>query len=97
MVLRSFLAPPPLLKRGALLFLSLLLLVDFTSIALSRFIILFSNYTIFLILYSSGVSTNTSGKDGRLLKASALSFLYILPITVLFLLTAVILTILAVD
>ena len=63
MVLRSFLAPPPLLRRGALLFLLLLLLVDFMSIASSKVVILFSNYIIFLILCSLGVSTNANSKD----------------------------------
>jgi hypothetical protein len=63
MVLRLFLTPQPLLKRGVLLFSSLLLSVDFTSIASSKVIILFSNYIIFLILYSLGVSTNANSKD----------------------------------
>jgi hypothetical protein len=80
-----------------LLFLLLLLLVDFTSIVLSRIIILFFNYTIFLILYSLGVSINANSEDGWLLKVSALLFLYIPPITVLFLLIVIILATLAVD
>ena len=63
MVLRLFLAAPPLPRRGALLFLLLLLSVDSISIALSRVIILFSNYIIFLILCSLGVSTNANSKD----------------------------------
>ena len=62
--IKLFLALLPLLRRGALLSLLLLLLVGSTSIALSRVIILFFNYTIFLILYSLVVSTNTSGRDG---------------------------------
>ena len=63
-VLRSFLTPLLLLRRGVLLFSLLLLLVDFTSIALSRVVILFFNYTIFLILYSLEVSTNANSKNG---------------------------------
>jgi uncharacterized membrane protein len=62
-VLRSFLAPQPLLKRGALLFSLSLLLVDFTSIVSSRVVILFSNYIIFLILYSLGVFIDAGGKN----------------------------------
>jgi hypothetical protein len=65
--------------------------------ASSRVIILFSNRTIFLIPYSSAVSTNAGGGDGWLLEASALSFLDIPPIIVLFSLVVVILAILAVD
>jgi len=80
-----------------LLSLLLLLLVDSTSIALSRVIILFSNRTMFLILYSLGVSTNASSRDSWLLEASALPFLDVPPIIVLFSLMVVILVILAID
>ena len=65
--------------------------------ALSGVVILFSNRTIFLIPYSLAVSTNASGRDGWLLEASALSFLDIPPIIILFSLIVVILVIPAVD
>jgi len=61
--IKLFLALLPLLGKGALLSLLLLLPVDFTSIALFKVVILFSNYTIFLILHSLGVFINASSRD----------------------------------